>query len=59
MKELMNEIERVQEDSSRSVKTEELSRTIPMLVHQINNPLQAIYGSAQLAMLSLTDQGTT
>ncbi len=35
---------------------EERSDTIPMLVHQINNPLMCINGSAELAMLDLDDK---
>ena len=36
--------------------SEQLAETLPRLVHQINNPLQCISGSAELAMLNLNDE---
>lgn len=48
---LVLEIEKAVSNSMESGN--DLSRTLPMFVHQLNNPLAAITGSAELAMLSL------
>ena len=43
------------EANTRNTRSDQLSETIPMFVHQINNPLMSIVGSAELGMLKLSD----
>ena len=50
MDELIEEIERVRLSKIRDADSHEFSELIPQLLHQINNPLSSIVGSAQLAM---------
>jgi signal transduction histidine kinase len=50
---LMQEIERVQAKLLRNTNLRQLHLLVPKLVHQINNPLTCISGSAELAMLAL------
>ena len=50
MEELIEEIERVRLSRIRDADSHEFSELIPQLLHQINNPLSSIVGSAQLAM---------
>ncbi|MCD6264920.1 MAG: response regulator, partial [Deltaproteobacteria bacterium] len=45
------------EANTRNTRSDQLSETIPMFVHQINNPLMSIVGSAELGMLKLSDTG--
>jgi len=47
---LMREIERARIHIIRNTNTDQLSELVPEFVHQINNPLMAILGSAELAM---------
>jgi signal transduction histidine kinase len=54
---LMQEIERAKINIIQNTSTHQLSELIPRLVHQINNPLTSIMGSAQLAMFKLDDEG--
>ncbi|MEM5787304.1 MAG: hybrid sensor histidine kinase/response regulator [Syntrophobacteraceae bacterium] len=51
--ELTRVIERATANLAREKARNELSRMVPMLIHQINNPLAAISGSAQMALFSL------
>jgi signal transduction histidine kinase len=53
--ELTQEIERTKIHIIQNTGTDQLSELIPEFVHQINNPLMAIHGSAELAMLKMTD----
>lgn len=43
------------ESDTQNTDFKQLSEKLPMLVHQINNPLTAISGSAQLALFDLND----
>jgi two-component system NtrC family sensor kinase len=52
---LTHEIERTKIHIIRNTPAYQLSELIPEFVHQINNPLMAIYGSAELAMLKMND----
>lgn len=40
---------------TQNTRTDQLLEKIPMLVHQINNPLMSISGSAELAMIQLDE----
>lgn len=53
---LMVEIERAKMNIIQNTKSDQLYKVVPMLVHQINNPLTAILGNAELAMLGLDDE---
>ena len=53
--ELIREIERAQLQLLQNTDSHRLSEMIPRLIHQINNPLMSIIGSAELAMLQLGD----
>ena len=59
MDELIEEIERVILSRIRDTNTHELADFIPQLLHQINNPLSAIVGSAQLAMFQTDNVNDT
>ncbi|NVL89431.1 MAG: response regulator [Desulfobacterales bacterium] len=48
---LMQEIERAKISILENANTDQLSDLIPEFLHQINNPLTSIIGSAELAML--------
>jgi signal transduction histidine kinase len=50
---LLKEIERAKANASRHDHCNEVIESIPMFIHQINNPIMAISGTAELAMLSL------
>ncbi|MFH1625138.1 MAG: response regulator [Pseudomonadota bacterium] len=52
---LMEEIERAKVKMVQNTSSHQLSQLIPKLVHQINNPLMCIKGSAELAMLQMGD----
>lgn len=54
---LVAEIERVRQAASAQpvVASPEMAELVPMLVHQINNPLGAIMGSAQLGLVQSDD----
>jgi len=52
---LIHEIEQTLANLSENSNRNELSEMLPMLVHQINNPLAAISGSVELVMLSLNN----
>lgn len=51
----MLEIYKVQSKAQHN-GSEQISKTISMLVHQINNPLMAIFGGAELGRLQLGDE---
>ena len=55
---LIHEIERTRKHVRETGLTHRISQLIPQLVHQINNPLMAITGSLELAMLDLEDRDT-
>lgn len=55
---LIQEIERAKVHILQNTRTEELSEIIPKHIHQINNPLMAIVGSAELAIHPASDQKT-
>jgi signal transduction histidine kinase len=52
---LLNEIERVKDTIHKNMTARQVSEAIPMLIHQINNPLACIGGSAEVAILKLSD----
>jgi signal transduction histidine kinase len=52
---LTQEIERVRGNSVKNAMPDELNCSISMLLHQINNPLTAISGTAEMALYSLND----
>ena len=56
LEQLMEEIERVKAEASRLTSSSDSHDALPMLIHQINNPLMAINGTAELAMLASSDQ---
>lgn len=53
---LVQEIERARVNMIRNTGSHELARVLPMLVHQLNNPLACIVGSAGLAMHALDNE---
>jgi signal transduction histidine kinase len=52
---LTQEIERVKGSSVKNAVSDELNRSVSMLLHQINNPLMAISGTAEMALYSVND----
>ncbi len=57
LNDLIHEIQQVLTNPPDTSNQRELERMIPMLVHQLNNPLAAISGSVELVMLSPNDPG--
>jgi signal transduction histidine kinase len=55
LEQLIEEVERVKADATRLAGCNMALESIPMIVHQINNPLMAINGTAEMAMLSSND----
>ncbi|MFH1984653.1 MAG: response regulator [Pseudomonadota bacterium] len=55
---LILEIERAMHHMVRNTNSHDLKKLLPRLMHQINNPLMAITGNAELGMLGLQDNGT-
>lgn len=55
LEQLTGEIERARATGVRYAVCREVVESIPLLVHQINNPLMAINGTAEMAMCSLED----
>ncbi len=55
---LILEIERALHLMVRNTNSHDLEKLLPRLAHQINNPLTAIAGSAELGMFDLTDTET-
>ncbi len=53
---LIREIERAEMNLLKNTSIHDLSDIIPKHLHQINNPLMSIVGSAELAMHKLSDQ---
>jgi len=59
LEDLAREIERTRLKTLADTDSHELAKTLPKLIHQINNPLSAILGSAELGMLRPGDAGAT
>jgi len=55
LEQLMEETERALSNVSEENKNQDLVDMIPKHIHQINNPLMSIMGSAELAMLKMED----
>jgi signal transduction histidine kinase len=55
---LLQEIERAKADIIQNANYQQLTKMVPMLVHQVRNPLTSIRGSADLALLALDDPET-
>ena len=55
LEQLTEEIARAKANASRQRGCSAIVEELPMLVHQINNPLMAINGTAEMAMTSLDD----
>lgn len=53
--ELLQEIQRAEINRVQNADSHHLMQLIPKLIHQANNPLQAIMGSAELGMFELDD----
>lgn len=53
---LRAEIDHAREEFARLRALDRVGRDIPLLAHQINNPLAAIMGTAELALLELDDR---
>jgi len=58
MDDLILEIERSIHHMVRNTNSHDVKELLPRLVHQINNPLMAITGHAQLGILDLRDNAT-
>jgi len=58
LEQLLNEIERAKTHLLQNMSLHQLSESIPMFVHQINNPLTCINGSAEIAINKLNDTET-
>lgn len=52
---LINEIKRAELYMIRNTNSHQLSNLFPKFVHQLNNPLMAILGNAEMSMFSLED----
>ncbi len=55
---LILEIERAMHHMVRNTNSHDLKKLLPRLVHQINNPLMAITGYAELVMMHFSDNET-
>lgn len=55
-KELLAEIERIQQARADKQPARNVAQLLPRVVHQINNPLHAISGHAQLSLLQIGDE---
>lgn len=53
--ELMTELERAKVNMIQNTNTHRLAELIPKMVHQINNPLMAIVGTAELSIMEWGD----
>lgn len=55
---LLQEIERAKTHIIQNTNHQQLTKMVPMFVHQVRNPLTSIRGSADLAMVALDDPET-
>ena len=55
LEQLMEETERALSNGTEEKENQDLADMIPKHIHQINNPLMSIMGSAELAMLKMDD----
>jgi len=56
---LIEEIERTQLDILRNTASDQFSKLIPRLIHQMNNPLSSIWASAKLAEMKADNEKAT
>ncbi len=55
LEQLMEETEKTLSNAPEETENQDLADMIPQHIHQINNPLMSIMGSAELAMLKMED----
>jgi signal transduction histidine kinase len=55
---LLQEVERTKTHIIQNTNQQQLTKMVPMFVHQLRNPLTSIRGSADLAMVTLDDPET-